>query len=58
MVWRRGDGQAGDLGDRTLLMEGEREWQNVKNRWPNGLKRGPGAHRKWNRLKPMMEMVK
>jgi hypothetical protein len=38
-------------------MEGGREWQNVKKRWQNGLKRRAGAHRKWNRSKPTMEMV-
>jgi hypothetical protein len=58
MVWRSVDGQAGDLGERTPVMEGERWWQNVKKQGPNGLKRRVGAHRKWNRPKPTMEMVK
>jgi len=58
MVWRSVDGQAGDLGERTPVMEGERECHDVEKQWPNGLKRRAGAHRKWNRSKPTIEMVK
>ena len=58
MVWRSVDGQAGDLEERAPVMEGEREWQNVKKHSPNALKRRAGAQPKWHRSKPTMEMVK